>query len=61
MEEQDINFTDNAFARNTEKNVQQCEPSKRSFFYLDKNYHRENTIKRTKFYHYHKQKTYQQA
>ena len=38
MEEQDINFIDDAFALNTEKNARQCEPSKKSFFRLDKNY-----------------------
>ena len=38
MEEQDINFTDDAFALNTEKSARQCEPSKTSFFRLDKNY-----------------------
>ena len=38
MEEQDINFTDDAFALNTEKNARQCEPSRTSFFRLDKNY-----------------------
>ena len=38
MDEEDINFTDDAFAFNTEKNARQCEPSKTSFFRLDKNY-----------------------
>ena len=38
IEEQDINFTDDAFALNTGKNARQCEPSKTSFFRLDKNY-----------------------
>ena len=38
MEEQDINFTDDALAHNTEKNARQCEPSKISFFHLDKKY-----------------------
>ena len=38
MEEQNINFIDDSFALNTEKNARQCEPSKKSFFRLDKNY-----------------------
>ena len=38
MAEQDINFTDNAFAHNTGKNDRQCKPSKTSFFRFDKNY-----------------------
>ena len=36
--EQDINFTDDAFGGNTEKNARQCEPIKTSFFRLNKNY-----------------------
>ena len=38
MAEQDISFTDNAFAHNTGKNDRLCEPSKTSFFRFDKNY-----------------------
>ena len=38
MKEQDINFTENAFAHNTGIKSRQCDPSKTSFFHLDKNY-----------------------
>ena len=38
MEKQDINFTDDAFTFNTEKNARQYEPTKIFFLRLDKNY-----------------------
>ena len=38
MKEQDINSTENAFAHNTGIKSRQCDPSKISFFDLDKNY-----------------------
>ena len=51
-----IDVSDNAITLNTGINAQQYEPSKTLFFRLDKNYR----PREYEFYHYHKQKTYQQ-
>ena len=60
MEEQDNNITDITVAHNTRKNARKYEPSKTSFFRLDEEISRGNTIKPKKWYHRHKQETYQQ-